>query len=200
MIALVFAASVAFAQDCSVPAALDDVREHGSPAGYRCIIEADDAGTSVLTALLQYPGDPRLSRALAMWMLQRADTPFDPSYVEKLSPADKRLLADGVRARRGRPSPVPEHDAVFKQFAWYKPVPTYTDARLKPGDREQIALLDKARPISTIGEATAPVAPPSLGDRVRGWFTQDVTEKGIPAVLVLAGAVGAAWYLRRPKA
>ena len=199
MIALLLGASFALADEpCSVPTALVDVREHGSPMAYKCLIETDEAATSIVTELLEYPSDPRLSRALAMWMLQRADTPFNPVYVEKLSPADRRLIADGVRARRGRPSPVPEHAAVFKQFAWYTPVATYTDGRLKPGDKEQIALMEKPRPTSVVVDATVP-PDESLTARINGLLGEGALEKLIPAVLVLLGIGGAAWYLRRPK-
>ncbi len=171
--------------ECSLDAAVAGVRDQGRRDSYDCLTADSAGGSRLVLALYETPADPRLSRALALWMLQRADQPFDPLHVVQLVPADLRFLADGVRARRGRQSPVPEHHAVFSQFAWYQPAPTYTDGRLKPGDREQVALLDRPLPTSSI-------APPAEEPDSRA------AQAVVPVLLVLAGLGGAAWYLRRP--
>jgi hypothetical protein len=193
-------AALAYAA-CDVASAIPEVRDHGRREAYTCLMGAEEAASSLVRALFETPGDPRLSRALALWMLQRADTPFDPAHVERLAPADLRMLADGVRARRGRKSPVPEHDQVFTQFAWYRPVATYTDGRLKPGDREQIAMLDRPVPTSTAAAPPDPAAPGRAGDWWRALTERDgaaLAQGAVPALLLLVGLGGAAWYVRRP--
>jgi hypothetical protein len=114
-----------------------------------------------------------------------------------LAPADLRFLADGVRARRGRKSPVPEHEAVFKQFDWYRPVENYTDGRLKPGDREQIALLDRPVPGNQVLPSTEAAPAPAGCDPTMGGAVSAQTV--VPALLLAFGIAGAAWYLRRPS-
>ncbi|MSQ01671.1 MAG: YARHG domain-containing protein [Myxococcales bacterium] len=198
MILLLFATVGLAEVPCDIRIAMDDVREHGRREAYDCLMSQDEAGSQLVVALLEYPGDPRLSRALAMWMLPRADEPFDPVHVAKLSADDKRLLVDGIRARRGRKSPVPRHEAVFRQFDWYQPVPTFTDGRLRPGDKAQIELLN-AR--DTRGTVTAPPAAELRWmDRVLAWFTAGSLETLLPVALVGAGVIGSAVWLRRPKA
>lgn len=196
MSALILWVGLALA-DCSLDSAVDDVREKGKKDAYDCLMESPEAGTRITRALLEYPSDPRLSRALALWMLQRADTPFDPVHVGKLSADDKRLLADGVRARRGRKSPVPQHEAVFRQFDWYQPVATYTDGRLKPGDKEQIALLNAREPRSTVLEP--PAAEPTITERLAALFSEENLAKIIPGTLVVIGLIGVGAWVRRPK-
>lgn len=196
MNAILFSFATALAQaPCNLDAALAEVREKGSFEDYMCLSGADSGGAKIVGALADTPAEPRLTRALAIWMLHRSETPFDALHVETLTPADRRLLVDGIRARRGRKSPVPDHDRVFAQFGWYKPVATYTDARLKPGDAEQIALLDRARPTAKIGVATADAgleaSPPNYG----AWM-----EIVVPAALALGGVLGAGFYLRQKKA
>ncbi len=189
-------ATLAFA-DCDLDAAVAGVRDGGRREAYDCLIAAEDGGARLVRSLYENPGDVRLSRALAMWMLQRADKPFEPTHAGMLAPADLRFLADGVRARRGRKSPVPEHEAVFKQFDWYRPVDNYTDGRLKPGDREQIALLDRPVPGNQIAPSSE-VEPASAGcDPTMGGTVGAQT--AVPALLVALGIAGALWYLRRPS-
>ena len=188
MIALLFATALA-QTPCNLDAALVEVREKGTFESYMCLSDADGGGAKIVGALTDTPAEPRLTRALAIWMLHRAETPFAVLHVETLTPADRRLLADGIRARRGRKSPVPDHDRVFTQFSWYKPVATYTDGRLKPGDAEQIALLDKGRSTSKIKVDSADSRPEGA-----------TSENGLLAGLALGGVLAAVLYLRRSKA
>lgn len=190
-------AGIALAE-CDLDSAVRGVRDGGKREAYDCLTASEQGGSRLVRSLYENPGDVRLSRALALWMLQRADTPFDPIQAGMLAPADLRFLSDGVRARRGRKSPVPAHDAVFKQFEWYQPVDTYTDGRLRPGDREQIALLDRPVPTSQV---TASTETPAAGG---GWSVDlsgsSLAQTAVPVLLLAGGLAGAAWYLRRPNA
>jgi hypothetical protein len=186
--------------DCDLDTSVASVREGGKRQAYDCLIRADEGGSRLVRGLYETPADARLSRALALWMLQRADSPFDPLHAAQLVPADLRLLADGARARRGRKSPVPEHDSVFNQFDWYKPVATYTDGRLRPGDREQIALLDRPLPASRVLAATEP--PPAGASWISALSGADgsgLAQTAVPVALLVLGLAGAGWYLRRPS-
>ncbi len=187
---------LAFA-DCDPATAAAEVRAEGKKAAYDCLIERTDGADVLVTALAETPTDGRLSRALALWMLHRADTPFDPAQVALLNGDDKRLLGDGVRARRGRKSPVPAHHAVFEQFAWYQPVATYTDGRLRPGDKEQIARLNTRESRSSVVEPDAPEAD-GVG-RLRAWFEANGLSTILPAAVALVGVLGAVAWVRKPK-
>ncbi|GDX79305.1 hypothetical protein LBMAG42_11160 [Deltaproteobacteria bacterium] len=197
MIALLFAASALAQAACNLDEAIVSVREHGTFEGYMCLANAEESPARITAALLETPAQPRLSRALAVWMLQRADTAFDPAHIDTLSAADRRFLADGIRARRGRKSPVPEHDKAFAQFDWYAPVATYTDGRLKPGDKEKIASLDKPRATAQIGVAHIDAAEDEAAGSA---ISPELAQKLVPGALVVGGILGALWYLRRPKA
>lgn len=164
MIALVLAA---WADTCDPAAALAVLR--GEPGdlktAYLCLA-GDDLGDDLVVAALDATpaaaaptadaplptgsdadmSRARYSRALALWLLQHAEAQWDPALVRRLPAADRRLLADGVRARRGRASAAPEHEKVFQNFSWYKPDPTYTDGRLGAIDRANIAMADKPPP------------------------------------------------------
>lgn len=160
----------ALAADCDVDAALVTLAtpDAGLLDAYLCLASADAAGDRLEQALappVAEAGAPevassegsaglaagtgddathhRQARALALWMLQRTDQLFEVEQLRRLTPADRRLLADGVRARRGRKSPSPEHHAIFQKFDWYKPVPGYTDGRLTALDRGNISLADR---------------------------------------------------------
>lgn len=198
MIAILFAVSIAAAQEpCNLDEAIVSVRDQGTFEGYMCLANAEEGPARITAALLETPAQPRLSRALAVWMLQRADRELDPLLIEQLSAADRRFLADGIRARRGRKSPVPEHDKAFAQFDWYAPVATYTDGRLKPGDKEKIAALDKPRPTAQIGVAHVDAAEDANAGST---LSPELAQKLVPGALVVGGILGALWYLRRPKA
>jgi len=136
--------SWAFAADCDPAAALTALPSRGAKEDYLCISKAETGKDLLVTELLKDPAKDhaRVTRALVLWLLERTDRPMDPAVVARLSPADRRLLADGIRARRGRASPAPEHAAVFANLTWYEPVPGYNDARLRPIDRANLLVVD----------------------------------------------------------
>lgn len=171
MIALV---ALALAQDCEPHAALASLRLYDERAreSYVCLAQHPDGARVVLDALSALaPAAPkapvvaeegvpavaptatgdaaveaRFDRALTLWLLHHDDVAWDPAVVRRLSPADRRLAADGVHARRGRKSPVPEHERVFEQFDWYQPRPNWTANLLTDVDRANIALVDNPPP------------------------------------------------------
>ncbi len=138
---IAFLLGVALAANCALDEAVAEVRDGGDKAAYLCLVH--EGGGAAAAAAIGDGEEPRLRRAIALWLLQRYDIPFDPALVTLLNPADVRLLADGIKARRGRKSPVPEHEAVFSQFDWYKPLDTYTDGRLRPVDRANLDALTR---------------------------------------------------------
>lgn len=146
--ALLTLISLAFADvpACDPIAAVEQVRA-GAREGYECVV-THSAGRAAILAGLDAQGEhpERLTRALALNLLTQVDGAFAVEDVRRLSPADRRLLADGVRARRGRASPVPAHAEVFAQWDWYTPASTYADGRLSAVDRANIALADAPPP------------------------------------------------------
>lgn len=161
MILLAFALAVA--AECKTADAIALLPAGGEREDYYCLADAEEGKQLLLAALADenLEGRERLQRALALWLLERTDRPMDPAVVAQLSPADRRLLADGIRARRGRPSPAPAHAQVFEQFAWYTPVANYTDAKLRPIDRENLLVVDPPVRVEPPPEAAAP-APPTV--------------------------------------
>jgi hypothetical protein len=137
------AAPPAESPSCDPAVAVASVRT-GDKDAYLCLAESD-AARDILVAAVDAGGEhpERVTRALALWLLHHDAEVWDPALVRRLSPSDRRLLADGVRARHGRKSPVPEHDRVFAQLPWYQPNAGYTDGRLTPTDRANIAMADK---------------------------------------------------------
>ncbi len=154
---ITFLLGVALAANCALDEAVAKVREGGEKDAYLCLVR-EGGGAAAAAAAIGDGEEPRLRRAIALWLLERYDIPFDPALVALLNPADVRLLADGIKARRGRKSPVPEHEAVFAQFDWYKPLATYTDGRLRPVDRANLDAL--ARP--PVEPEAAPAEPAAL--------------------------------------
>ncbi len=144
---------IAAAHACDLGASIAILKDTGAKEDYLCVAD-DPAGAAALTAALdgltgttdELDGPRcRYTRALTLWLLQQ-DVEWDPALVRRLSSDDRRLLSDGVHARRGRISPAPAHDAIFKNLPWYRPDPNYTDGRLLPGDRGKIALADNPPP------------------------------------------------------
>ena len=182
--------ALAAAPECDVDAAVVAVRDEGAPAAYLCLAGAD-AGDDVLrTAIVENEGNtPRLSRALALWLLSHADIAFPAEDVAVLAPADERLLADGIKARRGRRSPVPEHAAVFEQFAWYAPSATYTDAALRSVDQANLRAMVGA-PSAVPAQATA-VSPAQNQAALAGFL--------VPTLVVAVFLVGGAFAFSRAR-
>jgi hypothetical protein len=145
MILLTIAAALAA---CDPAAMLPALVAHGDRDAYHCVTTAEAGRDLLITHLDAAPagGTERLTRALALWLLEHTDRVMDPAVVARLSPADRRLLADGIRARRGRASPSAEHAAIFAQLSWYAPDRTYTDGRLRALDRENLLVVDPPRP------------------------------------------------------
>lgn len=186
--------SVALAADpgCDPTVAISSLRAAESlRTSYLCLADHADGGMTLVRALEALRAAPaakaplvgtpeeltvavtesdtaieaRYTRALALWLLCHADAAWEPTFVARLSPADRRLLADGVHALRGRKSPSPEHDAVFAQFAWYRVNPKYTDNLLSATDRANIDLANRpppppAPPPPVEAAASPTVAPP----------------------------------------
>lgn len=153
--------AVAFALACDPNAAVETLKTSSKRDAYECVYSVDLSREPLVAALIIDPTNERLTRALALWLLMRTDAPFDPDLVRRLNASDRRLLADGVRAHRGRRTPVPEHEKVFSQLAWYAPKDSYTDAQLSARDKANIAMADKPPPAVVVDEPLPPV--PSHG-------------------------------------
>ena len=149
-----------------LPELISAVQSLGERAVYNCLIARDDAGAALMDARATAGGGlDRTTRALAVWRMPRLDTRIPDEEARAYNPGDRRLLRDAIQARRGRASPSPEHDRIFKQFDWYKPDPKYTVAKLQPIDKENMALLDRPPPepkpvvepaADAVAKATAP--------------------------------------------
>jgi uncharacterized protein (TIGR03382 family) len=143
---------------CPPPATpyIADLAANGDETSYKCLIQTDgfdkDLVGAINGATADDPALPRYTRALALYLAARSDRAFNPEYVRLLNPADRRLLADGVKAHRGRKSPAPEHDAIFQKQSWYAPRPGYTDNQLSDVEKANISLADDP--------SSVPVAPP----------------------------------------
>lgn len=154
MIALLLLHRALAADPCDLAASVTLLQSSGNKDAYLCVAEAEGGAAALCAALdgLTGPTDTladaraRYTRALTLWLIDHVDTTWDPAWVRRLSADDRRLLADGVYARRGRASPAPAHDQIFTNFAWYQPKPNYTDGRLSAADREKIAMADKPPP------------------------------------------------------
>jgi uncharacterized protein (TIGR03382 family) len=133
----------------------------------------------------------RLTRAIALWLLCHPDGAWAADIVRRLGADDRRLLADGVHAVRGRPSPAPEHAKVYAQFPWYQPSPRYTDRLLSETDRANIALADNPpAPPPPPAEPAADLTPaPAGGPTAKGMCGCAETPSGTAswAILGLAG-------------
>jgi uncharacterized protein (TIGR03382 family) len=135
---------------CPPPAEpwLDDVAQRGDETSYKCLIETDEFLVPLVEAIGKEADEGarnRYTRALALHLAARADKPWEPAHVRLLNAADRRLLADAVKARKGRQSPSPEHDAVFQKQWWYR-VDTYTDNELTEVEKANIAMANDPPP------------------------------------------------------
>lgn len=151
---------------CPPPATpyIADVAATGDETSYRCLINTDgfdaDLVAAIRSASPEDPALPRYTRALALYLAARPSRPFNPEHVRLLNPADRRLLADAVRAQRGRKSPSEDHDRIFQKQSWYAPRPGYTDNQLTDVDRANIALADNPNAVAPppiLEPATEPV-------------------------------------------
>lgn len=151
---------------CEPPAEpyLADVAERGDETSYHCLIRTDAFYEPLVAAVRDAPdGDTarkRWARALSLWLIARSTTPFDPDVVRLLSADDRRLISDGVRARRGRKSASAEHDAIFRKQWWYHVDPGYTDNKLTAVERDNIAIADKPPPAAKATAPAEPLVPP----------------------------------------
>lgn len=138
--------SVAFGATCpdSFEARVAELLQEGIKEHYVCVVDAEDAERQLVAAMGQTWQDSAapLRRAMVFVLLNTLERPWNPKHVLLLSPADRRLLADGVKARRGRKSPSLEHDQIFRQWDWYRPIPSYTDNRLSQIDVINVGMAD----------------------------------------------------------
>ena len=169
---LLWSIGVTFAQDCpaTIPETITVLEAEASRLAYECLAKNDEAGAALIARL----GDPavtqpgRVSRALAVWRLHRLDQEIPAEESRAYLADERRLVADGVRAHRGRQSPSPDHTMVFEQLPWYKPNPGYTDGRLGELDKKNIEIVNNPpkppspdeAPSAADEMAEAPTAPP----------------------------------------
>ena len=132
-------------------------------ASYLCLIGHDRFLEGLLGKIDATPIDeaahPRYTRALALHLATRSERPLDVAHVRRLNPADRRLLADAVKAKAGRKSPAAAHDAVFQKMPWYAPREGYTDGRLTEVQRHNIALANKP-PTESVAASRSPAPVP----------------------------------------
>lgn len=130
---------------------LETLRQGANADAYLCLAGSDDAAATLLQAASAI--DPaatgadqnvahRITRALALHIILRLDRPVSAQQSRALNSADRRLVSDAVRARRGRRTPSADHAAVFEQFEWYQPNDHYNNGQLTELDRANIAMID----------------------------------------------------------
>ena len=162
MMMLWFLFSSALGATCpsTFDARVSELLEEGTRDRYVCVVDAEDAERQLVSFMGEGWEDsaPVLRRALVFVLLNTLQRPWNPQHVLRLSPADRRLLADGVKARRGRKSPAADHDAIFQQWPWYQPVPSYTDGRLSQIDRINIGMADNPKEFIPTKSLTTPTS------------------------------------------
>jgi len=170
--AIALSAAIAWGPAVAAPAAdcagspddwIAQILEKGSREAYRCVASSDAAGPALLARIQaddfdDLKNNERVTRALAIHLIHRLDAPLPGDALRALDAPDRRLLRDAVYARRGRKSPSPQHHAVFEQFEWYQPSPSYNNGALHQRDRENLALIDDPP------APPAPPAPPSAAE------------------------------------
>ncbi len=180
------------------PALLEALRLGANRDAWLCLAQRDEAGPALLQAIgAGGPGTEHLTRALALWRMQRLDERLGEDEARALSPADRRLLRDAVQARRGRASPAPEHAEIFAWFSWYKPSTSYVPSRLTDLDKENMALIDRppkkpaaAPPAAAAMEEAEPTAPVAVEQGICGGCASGGGGGLGAAGLALALAVG----------
>jgi hypothetical protein len=202
------------APDAACPSVADSitaVQQQGRESAYRCLADDDGAGEGLGAWLdaepADAPGRERVQRALALHVLHRLDAPADVPSLRRLSASDRRLLRDGVHARRGRRSPSAEHDRVFSKFDWYQPDDGFTNGRLTDRDRENLALIDdppkpppppRAEPEAEPAAAAVANAAPPAAEQVESWCGCGPGPLGATAGLWLVGLAPLVLRRRRP--
>jgi len=180
---------------CTEPldAYMSAVATGGKRDAYLCLAALDPAQEALISRLsdeaLVDSSRSRISRALAIHLLQRLDTAISVEAVRVLEPAERNLVRDGIHANRGRRTASEEHHTVFEQFDWYSPVDNYSNRLLQDVDMANIAMLDDPPP-EPVEEA-----PPTAADAIAE--TQD--PNGAPEVETWCGcqaplgAAGGLW-------
>lgn len=180
----------------SVEESLDSLEEAGLRHTYDCLAENDEALAPLLVRIEAKPDQKRLTRALAVWRMQRLDQVMTDEESRSYNAADRRLLNDAVKANKGRKSAVPEHLAVFEKMSWYAPSDTYTDGRLDDTDRRNLALLREPAPLpDPEPEPVAPADPMELVEKKSGCGC--ASTPGTGSAFALVGLLGLLGFRRR---
>jgi len=140
---------------------LTEVEDHGSKEAYLCLATQENAGAFLLEQASASNASERTTRALTVHLLFQLDRELTGAEIRALSAADRRLLRDGIYARRGRKSPSDEHDAIFSQFDWYQPSAMFSNRQLKEIDRNNMAIIDnppEPEPVESAASAIEEVA------------------------------------------
>ncbi len=176
---------------CDPALSLEKLRSSAFREDYLCVARAADPRVlaAAVVAEPNVESRDRLSRALCLWLLEHGDTPMDTSLLPALNPADRRLLEDGIHARRGRKTPADVHQKVFEQLGFPAPDPRYTDGKLTTADLENLKSLREIRPPVVVPPAEpetpeAPPPPPPKADP--GWWScSTVGGSAAPSSLLL---------------
>ena len=120
---------------------LDSLETAGLRHAYDCVAANDAALPALLERIEAQPKRETLTRALAVWRMQRLDQRITDEESRAYQGGDRRLLTDAVKAKKGRKSASAENEKIFTELGWYAPLPTYTDGRLDENDRANIELL-----------------------------------------------------------
>ena len=119
MIGWMVSVAMTYASPC--PDAFDEtvaqLVQRGDVQAYGCAVawSGDDQAFVEQIRKGDERANPRLRRTLLFRLLDKHDKAWDAEIVALLSAADRRMLADGVRARRGRKSPSELHHQIFLQ-------------------------------------------------------------------------------------
>ena len=169
LLATAFAADPPSTPVCDGPPEifLADVAERGDQDSYLCLITQDRFHDALVAAIAATPPEddrarPRYTRALALALANHSTEPWKASEVRQLAPSDRRLLADAVKARRGRRSASDENDAIFRRQPWYRVSEAYSDNVLTPVELDNIAMANSPPPETPPDPpAAAPVMQPA---------------------------------------
>lgn len=179
-----------------VEESLDTLEQAGLRHAYDCVAEDDEALAPLLARIAAKPEQDTLTRALAVWRMQRLDQVITDEESRAYNAADRRLMTDAVKASKGRKSAVPAHVAVFEKMSWYTPSETYTDGRLDETDRKNLDLLREPAPLPEPDPEPEPASPElELVEKQSGCgCASSPTPGGLLGVVAL---VGLAVFARR---